>query len=68
MTFRHPRLGTPVVEPFNILEGAIARNLLPSGNELSNVVGIDVVALIVGDSVHGGRSVEGWRREGYLGS
>ena len=50
--------------PPDILEGAIARNLLPSGNKLSNVVSIDVVALVVGDGVHSGRHVERWRREG----
>ena len=50
--------------PPDILDGAIPRNLLPSGNEPGNVVGIDVVALIVGDSVHSGRRVKRWRREG----
>ena len=50
--------------PPDILEGAVSRNLLPSGNEPGNIVGIDVVALIVGNSVHSGRRVEKWRREG----
>ena len=50
--------------PPDILDGAIPRNLLPSGNKLGNVVRVDMVALIVGNSVHGGRRVEGWRREG----
>ena len=50
--------------PPDVLEGAIPRDLLPSGNEPSNIVGVDVVALIVGDSVPGGRRVERWRREG----
>ena len=50
--------------PPDILEGTVPRNLLPSGNEPSNVVGIDVVALLIGDSVHGSRRVERWRREG----
>ena len=50
--------------PPDILEGMVPRNLLPSGNKPSYVVGVNVVALIVGDSVHGGRRVERWRREG----
>ena len=54
--------------PPDILDGAITRNLLPSGDEPGDVVGIDVVALIVGDGVHGRRRVERWRREGELGS
>ena len=41
--------------PPDILEGTIARYLLPIGNEPGNIVGIDMVALIVGDSVHSGR-------------
>ena len=49
--------------PPDILDGMVPRNLLPSGDKLGNVVGIDVVALIVGNSVHIGRSVERWRRE-----
>ena len=44
--------------PPDILEGAVPRNLLPSGDEPGNVVGIDVVALIVGNGVHGRRCVE----------
>ena len=50
--------------PPDVLEGAVPRNLLPSGDKPSNVVGVDVVALIVGDSVHGDRRVERWRGEG----
>ena len=50
--------------PPDILEGTVPRNLLPSGYEPSDVVGIDMVALLVGDSVHSGRRVERWRREG----
>ena len=50
--------------PPDKLEGAVSRNFLSSGNELGNVVGVDVVALIIGDSVHGDRCVERWRREG----
>ena len=44
--------------PPDILDGTITRNLLPSGNEPGNVVGIDVVALIVGNGVHGRRHRE----------
>ena len=43
--------------PPDVLEGAVPRNLLPGGYEASNVVGVDVVALIVGNGVHGGRCV-----------
>ena len=50
--------------PPDILEGAVPRNLLPSGYEASNVVGIDMVALLVGDNVHSGRRVKRWKREG----
>ena len=50
--------------PPDILDGTIPRNLLPSGNEPGDVVGIDVVALIVGNGVHGRRRVEWKRREG----
>ena len=49
--------------PPDILDGAITRNLLPSGNEPGDVVRVDVVALVVGDGVHSGRRVER-RREG----
>ena len=41
--------------PPDILEGAIARNLLPSGNKPGNVLRIDMVALIVGNGVHSGK-------------
>ena len=50
--------------PPDVLEGAVPRNLLPSGNESSDVVGVDMVALLVGDSVHDDRRVEKRRREG----
>ena len=43
--------------PPDKLEGAVPRNLLPSGDEPGNVVGVDVVALVIGDSVHGDRRV-----------
>ena len=54
--------------PPDILEGTVPGNLLPSGNEPSNVVEVDVVALIIGDGVHSGRCVEGEEREivGFL--
>ena len=48
--------------PPDILEGAVPRNLLPSGNEPSNVVGIDVVALIIGNGVHGRKRVKEEKR------
>ena len=38
--------------PPDIVEGTIARNLLPIGNEPGDIVGIDVVTLVIGDSVH----------------
>ena len=44
--------------PPDELEGAVPRNLLPSGNEPGNVVGVDVVALIVGNGVHDSKQVE----------
>ena len=50
--------------PPDILEGTIARYLLPIGDKPGDIVGIDVVALVIGDSVHSGRHVERWRREG----
>ena len=50
--------------PPNELEGLIPRNLLPGRYETSDVVGVHMVALIVGDGVHTGRRVERWRREG----
>ena len=39
--------------PPDVLEGTVPRNLLPSGDKPGNVVGVDVVALIVGNGVHG---------------
>ena len=55
--------------PPDIFNGAVTRNLLPSGDELGDAVGIDVVALIVGNGVHSGRRVEVERRGivGFLG-
>ena len=44
----------------------VPRNLLPGGNELSDVVGVDMVALVIGDSVHGGRRVE-MEKRGIVG-
>ena len=54
--------------PPDVLEGLIPRNLLPCGDEASNVVSIDVAALLIGDGVHSGRCVEGEEREivGFL--
>ena len=53
--------------PPNELEGLIPRNLLPRRYETSDVVGVHMVALIVGNGVHTGRCVEE-RREivGFL--
>ena len=50
--------------PPNELEGLIPRNLFPSRYETSDVVSIHMVALVVGNGVHSGRSVERWRGEG----
>ena len=44
--------------PPDILKGVVPQNLLPSGNKSSDVVGVDVVALIIGNGVHGGKRVE----------
>ena len=43
--------------PPDKLEGAIARDLLSVGNKVSNVGGVDEVALFIGSDVHGGRHV-----------
>ena len=48
--------------PPDVLEGAVPRNLLPSGNKPSNIVGVDVVGLIIGNGVHGVRHVEEEKR------
>ena len=48
--------------PPDILEGTIAGYLLPIGNEPGNIVGVDMVALIVGSGVHSGRQVEEEKR------
>ena len=48
--------------PPDILEGVVPRNLLPSGNKPNNIVGVDVVALIIGNGVHGVRRVEEEKR------
>ena len=50
----------------DILGGTVPRNLLPSGNEASNVVGVYVVALIIGNGVHGGRQEEKRGIVGFL--
>ena len=44
--------------PPDVLESTVPQNLLPSGNEPGDVVGVDMVALIIGNSVHGRRRVE----------
>ena len=44
--------------PPDILDGAIPWNLFPSGNKPGDVVGVDVVALIVGNGVHDSKRVE----------
>ena len=44
--------------PPDILDGAITGNLLSSGDEPGDVVGVYVVALIVGNGVHSGRRME----------
>ena len=50
--------------PPDELKGTIARYLLPSGDEMGDVGGIDEVALLIGGGVHGDRRVERRRREG----
>ena len=45
--------------PPNELEGLVPRNLLSSRYETSDIMGVDVVALVVGNGVHTGRCVEG---------
>ena len=50
--------------PPNKLEGLVPGNLLPCRYEASNVLGVHMVTLIVGNGVHSGRCVERWRREG----
>ena len=50
--------------PPNELEGLVPGNLLSSRYETSDVLGVHVVALVVGDGVHTGRCVEERRREG----
>ena len=50
--------------PPDKLEGTIARNFLAIGDEVRNVGGINVVALLVGSGVHGRRRVE---RRGIVG-
>ena len=48
--------------PPDVLEGTIAGYLLPIGDEPGDIVGIDVVALLIGDGVHGDRRVEAEKR------
>ena len=49
--------------PPNELEGLVPGNLLSSRYKTSDVLGIHMVALVVGDGVHTGRGVEERRRE-----
>ena len=49
--------------PPNELEGLVPGNLLSSRYETSDVLGVHMVALVVGNGVHNGRSVERRRRE-----
>ena len=53
--------------PPDVLEGTVSRNLLSSGNKPGNVLGVDVVALIIGDGVHSGRRVKKWEKRGIVG-
>ena len=52
--------------PPDIFDGAVPRNLLPSGDKPGDVVGVYVVALIVGNGVHGGRRMEKRGIVGFL--
>ena len=54
--------------PPDILEGAVPRNLLPSGDEPGNVMGIDMVALVIGDGVHGKKACREVEKRGIVGS
>ena len=49
--------------PPGILEGTITRYLLPIGNKPSNIISVDMVSLVIGDSVHSHRRVVMQRRE-----
>ena len=42
-------------------------NLLPSGNKLGDIVGVDIVALLIGDSVHGDRMYGKVEKRGIVG-
>ena len=44
--------------PPNEFEGLVPRNLLSSRYETSDVLGVHMVALVVGDGVHSGRCEE----------
>ena len=45
----------------------VPRNLLPGRYETSNVVGVYVVTLVVGNGVHSGRQVERKEKRGIVG-
>ena len=49
--------------PPDVLKGTITGYLLPVGNKPGNVVGVDVVSLVIGNGVHSGRQIVRWRRE-----
>ena len=49
--------------PPNILKRTSPWDLLPIGDELSNVIGADVVPMVVGNGVHSRKHVDRWRRE-----
>ena len=59
LPFVEPRTLLKREVPPDELEGLVPRNLLPSRYETSDVVGVDVVALVVGNGVHSERCVEG---------
>ena len=50
--------------PPNKLESLVPGNLLSSRYETSDVLGVHMIALVVGDGVHSGKSVEERGREG----
>ena len=50
--------------PPNELEGLVPRNLLSGRYETSDVLGIHMIALVVGNGVHNRRCEERWRGEG----
>ena len=51
----------------DVLEGTIAWYLLPTGDKPGDVIGIYIVALIVGNGIHDRRHVEKWKKRGIVG-